>query len=407
MSLIVQKYGGTSVGSVERIRTVAERVARTRGAGHDVVVVVSAMSGQTNNLVDLACAITDEPGGREYDVLLSSGEQVSIALVAMAIQNLGQPARSFLGYQADIKTDAVFGRARIESIDATRLRETLDGGSVAVVAGFQGRDGEGNITTLGRGGSDTTAVALAAALGADVCEIYTDVDGIYTTDPNMVPEARLIPRIACEEMLELASLGAKVLQTRSVEFAMKHGVPIHVRSSFHDRQGSWVVREEESMEKVVVRAVAYDKNEARVSLLQIPDQPGVAFKVFRPLSDDGIVVDMIIQNDSQRSGHTDLTFTVPTADLPRTLTRVEDANAKLGGAGVESDGAIAKVSVVGVGMRTHSGIAAKMFEVLSEAGINIQMISTSEIKISVVIAESHTERAVAALHAAFELEASV
>jgi aspartate kinase len=404
MSLIVQKFGGTSVGSVDRIRTVAERVARTRAAGHDVVVVVSAMSGQTNTLVDLAHAISDEPAGREYDVLLSSGEQVSIALVAMAIQNLGQPARSFLGYQADIQTDAAFGRARIESIDAKRLRVTLDGGSVAVVAGFQGRDAEGNITTLGRGGSDTTAVALAAALHADVCEIYTDVDGIYTTDPNIVPEARLIPRIACEEMLELASLGAKVLQTRSVEFAMKHGVPIHVRSSFHDRQGSWVVAEEESMEQVVVRAVAYDKNEARVSLLQIPDQPGVAFKVFKPLSDEGIVVDMIIQNDSQRSGHTDLTFTVPTADLPRTLSLVEDANAGLGGAGVESDGAIAKVSVVGVGMRTHSGIAAKMFEVLSGAGINIQMISTSEIKISVVIAEEHTERAVGALHSAFELD---
>jgi aspartate kinase len=404
MALLVQKYGGTSVGSVERIQAVAQRVCRARDAGHDVVVVVSAMSGQTNTLVDLACSISEEPAGREYDVLLSSGEQISIALVAMAIQSAGRAARSFLGYQADIQTDASFGRARIESIDASRLRTSLENGFVAVVAGFQGTDSDGNITTLGRGGSDTTAVALAAALNADVCEIYTDVDGIYTTDPRIVPEAVRIPRIAFEEMLELASLGAKVLQTRSVEFAMKYGVPIHVRSSFHEGEGSWVVPEEESMEQVVVRAVAYDKNEARISLLQIPDQPGVAHKVFSPLSDAGIVVDMIIQNDSQRSGHTDLTFTVPTADRLRTLAVVETANALLGGKGVESDAQIAKVSVVGVGMRTHSGIAAKMFAVLSEERINIQMISTSEIKISVVVAEDQADRAVQALHAAFELD---
>jgi aspartate kinase len=404
MALVVQKYGGTSVGSVERIQAVAERVCRARTAGHDVVVVVSAMSGQTNTLVDLAHAVSKEPVGREYDVLLSSGEQISIALVAMAIQSAGRPARSFLGYQADIQTDASFGRARIESIDAFRLRTALDDGAVAVVAGFQGTDADGNITTLGRGGSDTTAVALAAALNADVCEIYTDVDGIYTTDPRIVPEASKISRIAFEEMLELASLGAKVLQTRSVEFAMKHGVPIHVRSSFHEGEGSWVVPEEESMEQVVVRAVAYDKNEARISLLQIPDQPGVAHKVFSPLSDAGIIVDMIIQNDSQRSGHTDLTFTVPTADRVRTQALVEEANALLGGKGIESDAQIAKVSVVGVGMRTHSGIAAKMFAVLSQEGINIQMISTSEIKISVVIAEEQADKAVQALHAAFELD---
>lgn len=405
MALVVQKYGGTSVGTVERIQAVAKRVCEARDAGHDVVLVVSAMSGQTNTLVDLAYAISDEPVGREYDVLLSSGEQISIALVAMAIQSAGRPARSFLGYQADIQTDASFGRARIESIDASRIRKSLDEGAVAVVAGFQGTDSEGNITTLGRGGSDTTAVALAAALNADVCEIYTDVDGIYTTDPRIVPEASRISRIAFEEMLELASLGAKVLQTRSVEFAMKYGVPIHVRSSFHEGEGSWVVPEEESMEQVVVRAVAYDKNEARVSLLQIPDQPGVAHKVFSPLSDAGIVVDMIIQNDSQRSGHTDLTFTVPTADRLRTLALVEEANQRLGGTGVESDPEIAKVSVVGVGMRTHSGVAAKMFAVLSQEGINIQMISTSEIKISVVISEGQADRAVEALHAAFELDA--
>ncbi len=405
MALIVQKYGGTSVGSVERIQAVAERVCAARDAGHDVVVVVSAMSGETNRLVELAHAVAQEPVGREYDVLLSSGEQVSIALVAMAIQSAGKMSRSFLGYQADIQTDASFGRARIESIDASRLRRALREGAVPVVAGFQGTDQDGNITTLGRGGSDTTAVALAAALEADVCEIYTDVDGIYTTDPRIVPSASRIPRIAFEEMLELASLGAKVLQTRSVEFAMKYGVPIHVRSSFLDAPGSWVVAEEESMEQVVVRAVAYDKNEARISLLQIPDQPGVAHKVFSPLSDAGVVVDMIIQNDSQRSGHTDLTFTVPTADRQRTLALVEDANQRLGGKGVESDPDIAKVSVVGVGMRTHSGVASRMFEVLSREGINIQMISTSEIKISVVIAESQTDLAVQALHAAFELDA--
>ncbi len=405
MALIVQKYGGTSVGSVERIQAVADRVCKARARGDDVVVVVSAMSGQTNRLVELAYAISEEPVGREYDVLLSSGEQVSIALVAMAIQSAGRAARSFLGYQADIQTDASFGRARIESIDASRIQRALSDGAVAVVAGFQGTDSEGNITTLGRGGSDTTAVALAAALKADVCEIYTDVDGIYTTDPRIVPEASRIPRIAFEEMLELASLGAKVLQTRSVEFAMKYAVPIHVRSSFHEAEGSWVVPEEESMEQVVVRAVAYDKNEARISLLQIPDQPGVAHKVFSPLSDAGIVVDMIIQNDSQRSGHTDLTFTVPTADRARTVALIEEANKRLGGSGIESDADIAKVSVVGVGMRTHSGVATRMFAVLSEAGINIQMISTSEIKISVVIAEEHTDKAVQALHAAFKLDA--
>lgn len=405
MSLIVQKFGGSSVGSIERIQRVATRVAAARRAGHQVVVVVSAMAGETNRLVELAYAISPEPIGREYDVLVASGEQVSIALVALAVAQHGVPSRSFLGYQADIRTDASHGRARIERMDASGVVAALERGEVPVVAGFQGTDSQGSITTLGRGGSDTTAVALAAALSADGCEIYTDVDGIYTADPRMVPRAQKIPRIAFEEMLELASMGAKVLQTRSVEFAMKYAVPIHVRSSFDDTVGSWVVAEEQDMEKVVVRAVTYDRNEARLSLLAIPDQPGIAASVFQPLADAGIVVDMIIQNASQESACTDLTFTVPTADLGRAQELMEAASNRLGGEGVKTDADIAKVSVIGVGMRSHSGVAASMFEVLSRSGINIQMISTSEIKISVVIREARTEEAVRALHQSFGLDA--
>lgn len=403
MSLIVQKFGGTSVGSVERIRRVAARAAAVRRAGHDVLVVVSAMAGETNRLVRLAADLVGEPHGREYDVLLASGEQVSIALVAMALERDGVAAKSFLGYQADIRTDAAFNRARIESIEAPEVRAALARGEVAVVAGFQGMDAGGNITTLGRGGSDTTAVALAAALEADACEIYTDVDGIYSADPNMVASARKIERISYEEMLELASMGAKVLQTRSVEFAMKHGVAVHVRSSLNDSDGSWVVAEEESMEQVIVRAVTYDRNEARISVLGVPDRPGIAADVFAPLAAASICVDMIIQNASHEPGRTDLTFTVPKGDLQQATALIEAANDALGARGVNADGKIAKVSVVGVGMRSHSGVAARAFQTLADNGINIQMISTSEIKISVVIQERYVELAVRALHEAFEL----
>lgn len=403
MGLVVQKFGGTSVGSIDRIKNVAKRVAMAKDAGHDVVVVVSAMAGQTNRLVALAHELTKEPVGREYDVLLASGEQVSIALLALALQTMGYKARSFLGHQVDIKTDAVHGKARIESIGVPILREAFSRGEICVVAGFQGIDGKGNITTLGRGGSDTTAVALAAATQADVCEIFTDVDGIYTTDPNVVRNAQKIDRVSYEEMLELASLGAKVLQTRSVEFAMKYKVPVHVRSSFDLSEGSWVVPEEESMEQVVVRAVAYDRNEARISVLAIPDQPGAAARLFKPLADAEIVVDMIIQNDSQASGCTDLSFTVPKSEVIGAQKIAEALCSELGGQGVRTDPDIAKISVVGLGMRSHSGVAAKMFEVLSASGINIKMISTSEIKISVVIEERFTELAVRALHEAFGL----
>jgi len=405
MALIVQKYGGTSVGTTERIKNVAARVARTRAQGHDVVVVVSAMAGETNRLVKLAYEIDAQPIGREYDVLVSSGEQVSIALLALALDRAGVPARSFLGHQISMITDTTHGRARIESVGSDVLRATLDRGEIAVVAGFQGTDSAGNITTLGRGGSDTTAVALAAALKADVCEIYTDVDGVYTADPRLVRGARKIPRISYEEMLELASLGAKVLQTRSVEFGMKYEVPIHVRSSFDESEGSWVVPEEETMEQVVVRAVTYDKNEARISVLGVPDRPGIAAKVFDDLANAEIVVDMIIQNAShERDGHTDLTFTVPKENAAGAVELMNTLAGELGAAEVRADENIAKVSVVGVGMRSHSGVAAQMFRVLSGAGMNIQMISTSEIKISVVIDEAYTELAVRVLHQAFGLD---
>ncbi|PKN58416.1 MAG: aspartate kinase [Deltaproteobacteria bacterium HGW-Deltaproteobacteria-14] len=404
MALIVQKFGGTSVGTTERIKNVAARVARTRAAGNDVVVVVSAMAGETNRLVKLAYEIDAQPIGREYDVLLASGEQVAIALLALALDRAGVPARSFLGHQISMITDTTHSRARIESVGSDVLRATLAAGHVAVVAGFQGIDKAGNITTLGRGGSDTTAVALAAALKADVCEIYTDVDGIYTADPNLVRGARKIPRISYEEMLELASLGAKVLQTRSVEFGMKYEVPIHVRSSFDESEGSWVVPEEETMEQVVVRAVTYDRSEARISVLGVPDRPGVAATVFDALADAEIVVDMIIQNASHEHGHTDLTFTVPKESAVEAVSLMEAGSARLGASEVRADTNIAKVSVVGVGMRSHSGVAAKMFRVLSGAGMNIQMITTSEIKISVVIEEAYTELAVRLLHQAFGLD---
>ncbi len=401
MSLIVQKFGGTSVGSVERIQNVARRVVATREAGHQVAVIVSAMSGETNKLVALADAIGGEsPSEREYDVLVSTGEQVTIALLSMAIHALGHGAVSFTGSQMGLRTDSAHSRARIEHIDADRIRKVLESGAVAVIAGFQGTDEQGNITTLGRGGSDTSAVAVACALAADACEIYTDVDGVYTTDPNMVSAARKLDRISYDEMLELASLGSKVLQIRSVKFAMQYDMPIHVRSSFHDGEGTWVVPEGDVMEQLVVSGVTYNRNEAKVRVADVKDTPGMASKIFGPLAEAGIVVDMIVQNVSN-DGSTDMTFTVPKADHERALEIASGLSASLGDLRVEGDPEVAKVSIVGLGMKDHAGVAAKMFEVLATEGINIQMITTSEIKVSVVIDEKYTELAVRALHQAF------
>ena len=403
--LVVQKYGGTSVGSVERIREVAKRCIATQQAGHDVVVIVSAMSGETNRLLKLAKEVNDEPPPeyeRELDVIAATGEQVSVGLVSLAIQKAGGAAQSFLGSQVRIITDSAFTRARIQSIDGQKIHDALKHGKIAVVAGFQGTDADGNITTLGRGGSDTSGVAIAAALKADVCEIYTDVDGVYTSDPNIVPNARKIERISYEEMLELASLGAKVLQIRSVEFGMKYGVKIHVRSSFNTNEGTWVVPEEKQMEAVLVSGVTADKNEAKVTLIGVPDKPGTAAKIFQPLSEANIIVDMIIQNISD-AGRTDLTFTVPRADLKRAVELIKRAVPEMAEQGIKTDDNIAKVSVVGVGMRSHAGVALRTFEILAREGINILMISTSEIKISVVVEAKYAELAVRVLHDGFEL----
>jgi len=401
VALIVQKYGGTSVGDPDRIRNVARRVVETVKAGHRVAVVVSAMSGQTDRLVALAKDLGGEdPDPREYDQIVSTGEQVTIALTAMAIQRLGQPARSFTGAQMGMRTDTAHTRARIESIDTAVLRDALDRGQVAVLAGFQGIDEAGNVTTLGRGGSDTSAVAVAAALRADVCEIYTDVDGVYTADPRIVPAARKLERVSYDEMLEMASLGAKVLQIRSVRFAMRYAVPIHVRSSFNDSAGTWVVPEEQVMEELVVSGVTYNRNEAKIRVRGVRDVPGVAARLFSPLAQDGVVVDMIIQNLSQ-DGATDMTFTVPRDAYARSLELTRKTCRELGAEAVDGDPEIAKVSIVGLGMRDHAGVATKMFQALADEGINIQLISTSEIKVSVVIEEKYTELAVRTLHAAF------
>ena len=399
MAFIVQKYGGTSVGTPARIKAVAQRVAATRAAGNEVIVVVSAMAGETNRLLELAGAVSAQPDPRETDVLLATGEQVSVALLAMALQDLQVPAQSFLGYQIRISTDSVFGRARIKAINADNMREVVKDGRVAVVAGFQGVDEESNITTLGRGGSDTSAVAVAAAVKADVCEIYTDVDGVYTTDPRICPNARKLARVSFDEMLELASLGAKVLQIRSVEFAKRYNVPVHVRSSFSDEPGTWVVEEDSSMEDVLVTGVAHDLNEAKITLVRVPDRPGLAAKILTPIANAHIVVDMIIQNASE-DGFTDLTFTVPRTDHQKALAMVKEMAAEIGAGGVTSNTSIAKVSVVGLGMRSHAGVAARMFQVLAQEGINIQMISTSEIKVSAVIDAKYTELAVRSLHQA-------
>ncbi|HEY5512953.1 MAG TPA: aspartate kinase [Geomonas sp.] len=402
MALVVQKYGGTSMGSVERIRNVAKRVAKTYDAGNDMVVVVSAMSGETNKLVALANEVCEFPDSREYDVLVAAGEQVSIALLAMCLKAMGYKAKSYLGFQVPIVTDNAFSKARIEEIRDTKMRGDLKEGTILIVAGFQGVDRAENITTLGRGGSDTSAVALAAALKADVCEIYTDVDGVYTTDPNVCKDAKKIERISYEEMLELASLGAKVLQIRSVEFAKKYNVDVHVRSSFNENIGTMVTKEDKEMEAVLVSGIAYAKDEVKIAVMQVPDKPGIAAQILSPLSDANISVDMIVQNVSA-SGHTDFTFTVPQSDFKMALAITKETAEAISAKEVLSDVNVSKVSIVGLGMRSHAGVATTMFKTLAAEGINIQMISTSEIKISVVVDAKYTELAVRVLHDAFGL----
>jgi len=402
MALVVQKYGGTSMGSVERIRNVAKRVAKTYDAGNDMVVVVSAMSGETNKLVALANEVSEFPDSREYDVLVAAGEQVSIALLAMCLKAMGYKAKSYLGFQIPIITDSAYSKARIEEISDEKMRADLKDGTILIVAGFQGVDSQGSITTLGRGGSDTSAVAMAAALKADVCEIYTDVDGVYTTDPNLCKDARKIERISYEEMLELASLGAKVLQIRSVEFAKKYNVDVHVRSSFNENLGTMVTKEDNEMEAVLVSGIAYAKDEVKIAVMQVPDKPGIAAQILSPLSDANISVDMIVQNVSE-AGFTDFTFTVPMADFKQALAITKATAESIAAKEVLTDENISKVSIVGLGMRSHAGVATTMFKTLAAEGINIQMISTSEIKISVVVDAKYTELAVRVLHDAFGL----
>ena len=404
MTLIVQKYGGTSVGTIERIRYVADRIIRTKKNGNQVVVVVSAMAGKTDELIKLAREITKTPDPREMDVLLATGEQVSIALLSMALKERGINARSYLGGQAGIITDDAFGKARIQSIVSEAIKNDLEEGRVVVVAGFQGIDEKNNITTLGRGGSDTTAVALAAALNADICEIYTDVEGVFTTDPNVYRKARKIDKISYEEMLEMSSMGAKVLQIRSVEFAKKYNVVLHVRSSFSDEPGTIVCQEDKEMEDVLVSGVTYNKNEAKITIKNLPDRPGIASRIFSEISKANIVVDMIIQTPSTQGGHANLTFTVPISDYDQTLKITQKLAKELEAGDVAGFEDIAKISIIGVGMRSHTNIASKMFEALASEGINIMMISTSEIKISCLIEQKYTELAVRALHDTFELE---
>ncbi|MGE0861713.1 MAG: aspartate kinase [Gammaproteobacteria bacterium] len=403
MSTIVQKFGGTSVGDVQRIENVAARVARTQRAGHQVVVVVSAMSGETDRLLGLARAIDPRVGGRELDVLLSTGEQVTIALLCMALAKLGVPAVSYTGGQVRILTDSAFNKARIEAIDEHRVRADLDAGRVTVVAGFQGVDEQGNITTLGRGGSDTTAVALAAALKADECQIYTDVDGVYTTDPRIVPEARRLDRITYEEMLEMASLGAKVLQIRSVEFASKYQVNLRVLSSFEEGTGTLITTEDNIMEQALISGVTLNRDEAQITVAGVPDRPGIASGILGPVAAANIEVDMIVQNTAA-DGTTDFTFTVHRNDYDRALEILDRVAPEMGAKGVRGDRKIVKISIVGVGMRSHAGIASRMFKTLADEGINIRMISTSEIKISVVVDEKYSELGVRVLHAEFGLE---
>lgn len=403
MALIVQKYGGTSVGSPERIRHVAEKVSAARQRGDDVVVVVSAMSGETDRLVGLAHQLDPRPEPRELDVLLSTGEQVTIALLSIALQKLGCAARSYTGAQVRILTDNAFNKARIRDIDESAVRKDLSAGRVVVVAGFQGVDEDGNITTLGRGGSDTTAVALAAALKADECQIYTDVDGVYTTDPRVVPQARRLARITFEEMLEMASLGSKVLQIRSVEFAGKYNVPLRVLSSFQEGEGTLISFEESQMEQPVISGIAFNRDEAKITVVGVPDQPGVAYGILGPIANANIEVDMIVQNVAA-DATTDFTFTVHRRDYSQAIDILRDVASGMGARELTGDNKIVKISIVGVGMRSHAGIASKMFQTLSKEGINIRMISTSEIKVSVVVDEKYLELGVRALHDAFELE---
>lgn len=403
MSLIVQKYGGTSVGSIQKIRNVAEKVIERYEEGNSMVVVLSAMSGQTDGLIDLAHEIAEDPDSRELDVLMSTGEQVSIALFCIALRQMGYHAKSLLGFQVGIHTDEIYGKAKIQEVETDRIQKELDENRIVAVAGFQGMDSSYNITTLGRGGSDTTAVALAAALKADICEIYTDVDGVYTTDPNVCPRARKMDFISYEEMLEMASLGARVLEIRAVEFAKKFNVPIHVKSTFTNERGTMVVAETKDMEKVLVSGVAFNKNEARITVLKVPDKPGIASQIFKPLVKEGIVVDMIVQNTSD-DNFTDLTFTVIKPDFLRSMKLLSGVAKEIGAERVLGDENISKVSIIGVGMRTHAGVAQKMFEALSNENINIMMISTSEIKVSCIIEEKYTELAVRVLHKTFGLE---
>jgi aspartate kinase len=404
MPLVVQKYGGTSVANIDRIRNVAKRVAKTYDQGHDVVVVLSAMAGTTDGLVELANKASELPDKREMDVLLATGEQTTSALLAMMLISMGYQAQSLLGYQAEVVTDCEYGNARIIEIGATRLRQLLERKTIVVVAGFQGNDIKGNITTLGRGGSDTSAVALAAALKADVCEIFTDVDGIYTADPNVCPKARKLKMITYDEMLNMASLGAKVLQIRSVGFAKKYDIPVHVRSSFSEEEGTMVVSEDSGMEQLVVSGVTHDKNQARITITKVPDQPGIAAKIFSPIAEAGILVDMIIQN-TRVGGKTDLTFTVPKADFKQTIVIAQKVAQEISAEEVLGDPNIAKISVIGVGMKNHSGVASVMFNTLARENINIIMISTSEIRISCIVAEKYAELAVRVLHTAFGLDA--
>ncbi len=405
MALIVQKYGGTSVGSVERIEAVAEKIIGYKQQGHDLVVVVSAMSGETNRLTDLARQIDPRARGRELDVLLTTGEQVTIALLSMALQKRGHPARSYTGGQVRILTDDAHNKARIRSIDAERIRKDLELGRIVVVAGFQGVDEDGNITTLGRGGSDTTGVALAAALKADECQIFTDVDGVYTTDPRVVAEARRLERITFEEMLEMASLGSKVLQIRAVEFAGKYNVPLRVLSSFEEGEGTLITsehNEEDSVEQAVISGIAFNRDEAQLTINGVPDTPGVAYEILGPISEANIEVDMIVQNIGA-DGSTDFTFTVHRNDYEAALELLQKTAEKLGAREVSGNNRIVKLSIVGVGMRSHAGIASRMFEILAREGINILMISTSEIKVSVVVDEKYLELGVRALHDGFDL----
>lgn len=405
MALIVQKYGGTSVATPAHIERVADRVIAARNAGNRMVVVVSAMSGETNRLLALAREITPQPNPRELDVILSTGEQVTIGLLAIALEKRGCPAISYTGAQVHILTDSAYNKARIVEIDSQRLMRDLDNGNVVVVAGFQGVDDKGNITTLGRGGSDTTAVALAAALKADECQIYTDVDGVYTTDPRVVPDARRLDKVTYEEMLELASLGAKVLQIRSVEFASKYNVPLRVLSSFDDGPGTLITAEEEGMEQALISGIAFNRDEAKLTVLGVPDQPGVASAILGPIADANIEVDMIVQNVAEDAS-TDFTFTVHRNDYDKALKILQQTCQKLGAREVVGDNRIVKISLVGVGMRSHAGIASTMFRALANEGINIRMISTSEIKISVVVDEKYLELGVRALHTAFGLDAT-